>query len=434
MGGGCQMVETKQSKLESNSWLSQAVWITALLSSMLLAICGYAGLHGCHFFADSGWVHRLLHWLWWLPAALLLVSLPGNNRLLRLPGWLLWSTLGTLGINLLFRHVPAGENFATAANYIFLSAWALSYCVAAYWMNAFKAIITTPFNHKPLNLLQRWGIYVQFAILFTIIGIFFYMKHEVTTMTVRSQAITIKNWPQELNGFKIALLSDCHWRELASDLQRMNKAVDLLNNSGADVVFLLGDYIGAGYHSGTAATPQELGAAFSNIKAPYGVYAVLGNHDYWHNPEEICTELNKAGIIVIEKAHHLAKFRDIPINLIGFLGRLDWGKLSNAPAPTIPENNYPTLVLSHTPDYFATLDYPLDLMFSGHLHGGQLNWPIFGPLLVPSVFGNRYIDGIFEREDGAKLLMSRGIGNNMLQLRINAPPEIVLVTINSPVE
>jgi predicted MPP superfamily phosphohydrolase len=149
-------------------------------------------------------------------------------------------------------------------------------------------------------------------------------------------------------------------------------------------------------------------------------FAILGNHDYWYEPPFIRRRLRRLGVRVLENGYEQIDVRGQPLVVIGHEG--PWLR----PAPDLadcPAGAF-RLCLSHTPDNIRwARRQGVDLMLSGHVHGGQVRVPVFGSLLVPSRYGRRFDCGTFA-EDPTLLHVTRGLGGQE-PLRYGCKPEVV---------
>ena len=177
------------------------------------------------------------------------------------------------------------------------------------------------------------------------------------------------------------------------------------------------------------------------LKAKYGVYAVLGNHDGYYNDKLIKEELEKIGIDVLENEIKIIEKNGQKFRLLGLEDHLkldSWitfdGKIRNVVANN--EQVGDIIVLEHSPDifyilnYFKTLGTDFKLMLAGHTHGGQVWLPILGRPIVPTSYGQRYAYGNI-REHDVNMFVTAGIGTSILPIRFLVPPEIAVLTINA---
>jgi predicted MPP superfamily phosphohydrolase len=190
-----------------------------------------------------------------------------------------------------------------------------------------------------------------------------------------------------------------------------------------DLILVTGDFISHKKH-----LPLLRRLLVGSLQARYGVYAVLGNHDYWSDPAGVTGVLDQAGIRRVVGA-------PIPIDL-GAQGQVElwgteapWGpKLNHSP----PASHTPRLVLSHTPDNVYRLARTgATAVFSGHTHGGQFRLPGLGGLIVPSCYGRRFDRGHY-RVGNTHLFVSAGVGIDSIPLRLFCSPEFTVVDFVSP--
>lgn len=239
----------------------------------------------------------------------------------------------------------------------------------------------------------------------------------------------------------MALLADPHviWPWMSRTAIRL--AVAEINAIEVDVVLLLGDYIGARPTPGIRATSDQVAAVLSNLEAPLGVHAILGNHDWRDDPlarsngytaTGVTRSLTDAGLRpLVNTARRLAHHGD-DIWLVGLDSQrghlpIDEGGARHDPDQAfaeVPENAL-SILLAHEPDYFKYGDRRPVLQVSGHTHGGQVNLFGWRPF-TPSSHSDELAYGYVE-EDGRHLIVSAGLGYSHIPLRVAQPPEITLV-------
>jgi predicted MPP superfamily phosphohydrolase len=249
----------------------------------------------------------------------------------------------------------------------------------------------------------------------------------------------IAAWPRDL-PLRIAMLSDFHIGEPWLGLRALEDIVARTNALAPDIVLLLGDYEDGPRHSRPVA-PALWGAALGKLKAPLGVHAVLGNHDYpregkrrrlaaFKPPAQVALE-NHGIMVQVNHAIRL-QWRGRAFWLAG-LGDLvaehaDGRRLANLPATLARvTDDAPVLLMAHEPDSFVDVPERVALTISGHHHRGQIR--LFGQApVVPSSFGQRFLHGHIV-ENGRHLIVGSGLGHSGLPLRLDAPPEIVLIEL-----
>lgn len=238
---------------------------------------------------------------------------------------------------------------------------------------------------------------------------------------------------------RIAVLADFHACEPWMPVPRIKNIVDRTNALKPDVIVLLGDYVAGLKRFRSAIVPmKQWSDALSSLRAPLGVHAILGNHDWWVDGPAVSGHLERVGIQVLENRAFsimlpsgsqlwLAGLGDqlaIPLGRGRFRGVDDLdGTLAQ-----ITDDHSPVILLAHEPDIFPEVPDRVDLTLSGHTHGGQVRLPFFGSPVVPSRFGQRYAYGHIV-EKNQQLIVSGGLGCSMLPVRFGVPPEIVMIEV-----
>ena len=254
---------------------------------------------------------------------------------------------------------------------------------------------------------------------------------EPNRLVVHQQTVAIDNWPKELSGLRVALIGDVHTGGPFIDYQKLRRIVDLTNQQKPDLIVLLGDYMSPDSWHSHKVEPEVTAGVLKDLRAPLGVYAVLGNHDWWYNGEKCRRAFEDVGIHVLENDVAEIKWRDKSFWLIGFADI--WTRRLNikdtiAKVPT----GAPMIGLTHNPDLFPRIPQTVPLLLAAHTHGGQVNFPLLGTPIVPSKFGSKYTAGhIFE--NGHHMFVTTGIGTSILPVRFRVPPEIMMLTVVSQV-
>ena len=223
---------------------------------------------------------------------------------------------------------------------------------------------------------------------------------------------------------RIVQLSDSHASAIDMPAARLERVVAQINALKPDMIVLTGDYVsGDPDRWGVAATARAL-APFKALQAPLGVYAVNGNHD---NPGPTQKALRSGPVRLL-----IGEPVDIgPVTIVGAdsIQRGSMAVEAMRAAIRKASKGKPVLVIVHEPVFFSWL-YPSRsvLMIAGHTHGGQVNLPLFGPIMLPTDFYRSHRRGVF-REGVHTLLVSSGLGTTNLPMRIGVPPEIVELTL-----
>jgi hypothetical protein len=224
------------------------------------------------------------------------------------------------------------------------------------------------------------------------------------------------------DGLKIAQLTDLH-HSLFTPLEEIQRAVHLANRLRPDVVALTGDYVTL---SPTYIWP--VARALGKLNARLGVFAILGNHDFQVDPEEITRALRAQRIRVLRNSHCALRSRSGNLWIVG-VDDLWWqAEDIRSAMRSIPARD-PKILLCHNPlGIRMAAEHGIDLMLSGHTHGGQLRLPVVGSVYGRSKLGERFVEG-WNRLDGTQIYVSRGIGKVLVPLRFGCPPEIACLRL-----
>jgi len=247
-------------------------------------------------------------------------------------------------------------------------------------------------------------------------GLFEAFHYEVTETDV-----FVRDLPERFEGLRVAQLTDLHHSRLVP-LAEVRRVVVLANAARPDLVVLTGDYTTA-----RRSYIEPCAEALGGLRAPEGVWAVLGNHDHYTDAELTTRALRRRGIVVLGNANTTLRRGADELQLAG-VDDWGWGKADWARALRGLDLKRPTVLLSHEP---AVLDLPqtrgLSLVVSGHTHGGQVCLPLIG---APARFVEefRYLRGLYER-DGVQLYVSRGTGMIGLPVRVGARPEVAVLRL-----
>lgn len=259
-------------------------------------------------------------------------------------------------------------------------------------------------------------------------------------MIVPQWHVEHRHWPADMPPLRIAIITDLHAVEPWMPPGKIERIVEAANGLRADLIVLLGDYVAAlsRFRSGIvpiADWTRPLGA----LRAPLGVFAVLGNHDWWNDVDGVRRGLEGQGIAVLEndavkltgggRSFWLAGLGDqwaYPLGNRRFRGVDDLdGTLAKVPA-----DGSPLILLAHEPDIFVRVPERVTLTLSGHTHGGQVRLPFLGRPVIPSEYGQRFAYGHIV-EGGRHLIVSAGLGLSVLPVRFMVPPELPLITLGA---
>ena len=251
---------------------------------------------------------------------------------------------------------------------------------------------------------------------------------EPNLIRIHEESISIPNWNPENEGLKIAVLTDLHVGSPYINLDKLEIVVSKTNELKPDVVVLLGDLVIHEVLGGEFVPPEKITNVLEALTSPIGTVAVLGNHDWWYDGPRVRNALEKDGITVLENDAFLAISGDRSFWLAGMADM--WTRNPNI-AGTLQKvtDDKPVILLTHSPDIFPNIPSIVSLSLAGHTHGGQVNIPFVGRLIVPSSFGQRFAAGHIV-EEGRHMFVSTGIGTSILPVRFRVVPEILLLIIN----
>ena len=263
-------------------------------------------------------------------------------------------------------------------------------------------------------------------------------------LDVAPYRLTPPGWPIDL-PLRIAVIADIHACEPWMPAARIRAICELANRMEPDLTVILGDF-NAGHNYVTAAvTPEQWAEAISVLSAPLGVYAILGNHDWWHgalpkwrgdDAESVRSGLRQAGVALLENDAKRLVSKGRPFWLAGLGDQLAY-RMGHGHYRGIDDldgtlaqvrDDAPVLLLAHEPFVFSNVPARVALTLCGHTHGGQVNLPFITDRLLERRFG---IDRVYGHvvEDDRHMIISAGLGTSWMPVRFGRPPELVVVTL-----
>lgn len=249
---------------------------------------------------------------------------------------------------------------------------------------------------------------------------------EPKRLTVTRRDITCKQLPPALDGLRVGLLADFHFRP-GHDDELLEKVVTRVKSERLDLIALAGDYMG---HDPQVVVPML--ERLEKMTATHGIFAVMGNHDGWSgNPAVIRRQFENAGISFLINQHSVLSLRNESLAIAGtdfiWKGHPDAAKTLAGISPAVP-----ILALVHEPDYFDTMTAQREIMLqvSGHTHGGQCRVPLIGYAPRKVRYGKKYLYGHYTRGE-SNLFVTRGVGTTGLRVRFACPPELAVLTLRT---
>ena len=275
-------------------------------------------------------------------------------------------------------------------------------------------------------------ILISFLLLIIIFG--FWLVFEDKNLELNTYSISSENLPDEFNGFRIVHISDLHNAEFGED---NFKLISMIKEANPDVIVITGNVVDS--------RRTDIDISFNFIEEALKIapcYYVSGNHESRIDEYDILKEkMIKAGVEVLENQTSVITRSNSNIKIIGIndpsfnsdylMG--DEKSVIVSQLKIVAQNEEDlTVLLSHRPEFFELYaSYKFDLVLSGHAHGGQFVLPFLGGLFAPGQgFFPKYDAGLFEK-NGTNMIVSRGIGNSIIPLRVNNRPEVILIELHS---
>lgn len=240
---------------------------------------------------------------------------------------------------------------------------------------------------------------------------------------IKTYDFTHRDVPAAFEGFRIAFVSDLHYKSLLKE-EGLKDLVRLLIDQKADVLLIGGDF-----HEGCQYVPPVM-AALAQVKTPLGTYAVLGNNDYEACYDDIVREMRHYGMHLLEHKVDTLRRGGERILVAGVRNPFDLGKNGTSPTLGLSPDDF-VILLTHTPDYAE--DVPVtnsDLILAGHTHGGQVTlFGLYAPI-VPSHYGQRFLSGLKYNSKNIPMIVTNGIGTSQKAIRMFAPAEVVMIVLH----
>ena len=274
------------------------------------------------------------------------------------------------------------------------------------------------------------------SILFVVCLIFIllailWIAYNNKALEINTIVVTSNRLPKKFDGFRIAQISDLHNAEFGNNNSQL---ISALENADADIIVITGDMV----DSRRTKIDRAVHFADRAVKiAP--TYYVNGNHESRiHDAEykHLITRLEYAGVTVLENEVAEISMEDASITLVGlndprFQMELIDDTMERKQMGVVPKNDAYKVLLIHRPEYFDEYAGNVDLVFSGHAHGGQFILPFVGGVLAPGQgLFPQYCDGLYT-QGTTNMIVSRGLGNSLFPFRINNRPEVIVAELNA---
>lgn len=258
---------------------------------------------------------------------------------------------------------------------------------------------------------------------------------EPNRLIVKEVSLNIPHWNKNLDGFKVVAVSDIHGGSNSITEEKLQFLTELINEQNPDIVVMLGDFVSQVHDEGKPIKSRALkmpvetiAQNLKNLRAKYGIFVVIGNHDWWYDDKSCRKSFEEVGFTVLENE---TKSFTVNNNTVTVLGIEDFWRrgvvdVKKVMAELPSQENI--IGITHNPDSFDQTPDSLAILFAGHTHGGQVNFPFIGAPIVPAT--KAYVSGHIIK-DGRNLFVTTGIGTSGLPFRFRVPPEIVVIKLNS---
>ncbi|MDQ3180499.1 MAG: metallophosphoesterase [Acidobacteriota bacterium] len=246
-----------------------------------------------------------------------------------------------------------------------------------------------------------------------------YALNEANTLSVEKIEIRLKRLPKNLEGFRLVHLSDIHHSPF-TDIGHISRAVEIANSLKPDMFVLTGDYVS---HESEYIAPMA--EVLGKLESEFGTFACLGNHDHWTDAGMVTRSLREANISVLINEGFRFTARDASFWLAGvddyMVGKTD---LRSALRGSFPDEM--VMLLAHNPVIVRrAARVGVDIMLSGHTHGGQVKLRDDEKRILPR---RKLKNGLYRRKN-TQIYITRGIGTVVLPVRYGCPPEISLLEL-----
>lgn len=273
-----------------------------------------------------------------------------------------------------------------------------------------------------------WLIIAALFLTASVLGLWAF-AFEPASLATKTHALRIPHWNADLAGVRVAVLADLHVGSPYNGIEKLKQIVELTNGLKPDLIIIPGDLVIQGVFGGTFVAPEEAAVVLAHLKAPMGVWASLGNHDYWLDARRVVAALEKEKIGVLQDDAVQIKRGNAHFWLVGISDFWE-GPHDVKKALSQVKDDAPVLMFTHNPDIFPTLTNRFSLLIAGHTHGGQVHLPVVGRPIVPSKFGERFAHG-HVIENGRHMFVSTGLGTSIFPVRFRVPPEVTLLELHS---
>ena len=301
----------------------------------------------------------------------------------------------------------------------------LIYFLLFFLLADFFVLIGSAVRLIPSDMLQSVRFYAGTAAIISTIGVVCYGLYNAKRIIDVNYEIDIQPHKSLSSEMNIVVISDLHLGDINSE-KRLEYIVSRINSLEPDIVCILGDIFRDDFS--LIRDPGAASAHFKNIKAAYGVFAVLGNHDSGNTLPQMMDFLERSNVVLLNDEHVVIDGRLV------LIGRLDaspirgFGDMSRKPFAEIiadVDTELPIVIMDHSPAHIEEYGSEIDLILAGHTHRGQI-FP--GVLLVKRMYEMYY--GHYRRaNDGVHVIITQGVHTWMMPMRVGTNNEVVSVVV-----
>jgi len=253
---------------------------------------------------------------------------------------------------------------------------------------------------------------------------------EPASLSVRTYDLPLRDATPPLAGLRIAALSDLHAGAPFIDTSKLRRVVALTNAAEPELIVIAGDIFAQKVPGGVPIPARQVADALAGLRAPLGVYAVLGNHDEGVHADLYRSELRRIGIAPIDNDVRRIEVGERHFWLAGFADLVTGGPQIAATLAKI-DDDAPVIALTHNPELFPAVPARVALVIAGHTHGGQVRLSIFSREVLRNMRERKdylpYLRGRYREQ--TDLFVTTGIGTSDFPIRFRVPPEIALLRL-----
>lgn len=363
-----------------------------------------------------------------------------TNRLLRSWPWIIMLSFYALPVTGLAVYGTSGQiNVLEMPKFFTYWYWfglvfSLQLMTGILLLDSAKIVIGRFYDIHPGKLCRWYGIIALLISLAVFVFTALKMTSDTTRIRTETMEMQVAGWPEQLDGFRLIHISDIQGDQYTGKAE-IRAYVDKINELNPELVIFTGDLISYGTDY-IRLSAGEMG----RIEAPFGTYAVVGDHDYWAGVSHVETALKQHGIDLLRNENRYVRIGDTDSLLITGITHVYSERAqpetvrqltadsSRAALKVLASHQVSEIILSEAEQQ------GYQLLLAGHTHGGQVRIPIFGFTFSASDLETNYVSGAYRRE-GLLINVNNGLGFTLAPVRYNAPPLVTMIEIRSkPVE